>query len=161
MMQIIEYEDQYKEQVIRLILTIQNQEAKIGLSLEEQPDLNNIESAYLKQDGGFWIALNEEDQVVGTIGILNKGNGYGVLKKFFVRADCRSQKVGYRLYHTLLEFCRVKKIKTVLLDTPSVAVVSHRFYERNGFSRITKEELPIPYEFPDRDSYLYMKYETV
>ena len=36
-MEIITYQEQYKQQIIDLILHIQNDEARINLSLEEQP----------------------------------------------------------------------------------------------------------------------------
>lgn len=39
------YNDKYKQEVIDLILYIQNVEAKVNLSLEDQPDLLDI----------FWI----------------------------------------------------------------------------------------------------------
>ena len=42
-MKIITYKDEYKSDVINLILYIQNYESKINLSLAEQPDLNDIE----------------------------------------------------------------------------------------------------------------------
>ena len=45
-MEIITYREEYKQQIIDLILAIQNEEAGINLSLEEQPDLLNIASAY-------------------------------------------------------------------------------------------------------------------
>lgn len=35
---------------------------------------------------------------------------------------------------------------------------SHRFYEKAGFQRISRESLPIEYSFPDRDSLLYVLY---
>lgn len=151
------YKDEYKEEVIKLILDIQNKEAGIGVSLQEQPDLNDIESFYIKGGGYFWIALNEKNEVIGTIGLANKNDGYGILKKFFVRADYRSQKVGLRLYLELLDFCINHGFKTLILDTPSVAKIAHRFYEKNGFVQIAKKELPILYDFPDRNSYLYVK----
>lgn len=156
-MQIIEYEDRYKDQIIDLILTIQNKEAGIGLSLEEQPDLCDIQNAYINDGGDFWVAVNEQGDAVGTIGLMNKGNGYGILKKFFVRSDYRSHKVGLQLYQALQKFCKDNHFKVIILDTPSVAETSHHFYERNGFSRIAKNELPIAYDYPDRDSYLYLK----
>ena len=156
-MNIIQYDEKYKENVIRLILDIQNKEAGIHLFLEEQPDLYDIKKSYIENGGNFWIVRNEADEVIGTIGIMNKGNGYGVLKKFFVRADFRKQKVGLMLYQKLLFFCKNNEIKTIILDTPSVAKASHRFYEQNGFMKIAKENLPIHYEFPDRDSLLYVK----
>lgn len=156
-MEIVTYNEIYKHEVIQLILDIQNQEAGIGLSLEEQPDLNDIETFYMKSGGGFWTALNDENEVIGTIGLINKKNGCGVLKKFFVRSDYRSQKVGFRLYRKLIDFCLANQFDTLILDTPSVAKTSHKFYERNGFFRIVKEELPVPYDYPDRNSYLYKK----
>ena len=155
--EIVSYEDRYKEQVISLILGIQNEEAGIGLFIEEQPDLLDIQESYEKDGGHFWVSLDENGEVAGTIGLMKRKKGLGILKKFFVRKDCRSRKVGLRLYLTLLDFGKKAGISKLLLDTPSVAKASHRFYEENGFVRITKEELPIPYEFPDRDSYLYLK----
>ena len=40
-------------------------------------------------------------------------------------------------------------------SAPSVARVSHRFYEKAGFYKIAKNQLPISYIYPDRDSILY------
>lgn len=154
-MEIITYQDRYWRKAIDLILGIQNEEAGIGLSLEEQPDLLDIPQSYQAPGGQFWLAI-EDDAVVGTLALMNKGQGRGVLKKFFVRKDHRNKRVGYRLYQRLLEFAGEKGLTTILLDTPSVAEASHRFYERAGFRRIGKAELPFPYEYPDRDSYLYV-----
>ncbi|MCM1126368.1 MAG: GNAT family N-acetyltransferase [Lachnospiraceae bacterium] len=156
-MLITDYQEKYKEQIIQLILTIQNQEAGINLSLDEQPDLRDIDFFYTKNGGHFWLAVNEQDEVIGTIALMNKKGGVGILKKFFVRSDCRGQKIGLQLYSSLLNFCTHNNIKTLILDTPAVAAASHRFYERNGFVQITRDNLPIPYDFPDRNSYLYLK----
>lgn len=46
--------------------------------------------------------------------------------------------------------------KQALLDTPSVATDSHRFYERAGFLKIDPSDIPFEYHYPDRDSYLYL-----
>lgn len=154
-MEITTYREKYRQQVIDLILHIQNDEAKIALSLDEQPDLMDIDSYYRKSGGEFWIAV-ENDSVVGTIALMCRGEGNGILKKFFVRRDYRKQKVGYVLYCRLIEFAEEKNISTIILDTPSVAHDSHRFYERSGFVRISRAELPFEYDYPDRDSYLYM-----
>lgn len=48
MIQIEPYSGKWDEEIISLILTIQNEEAKIGLSLEEQPDLLDIHGSYQK-----------------------------------------------------------------------------------------------------------------
>lgn len=154
-MEIITYQEKYKNQVIDLILHIQNDEAKISLSLEEQPDLMDIDSCYRKSGGEFWVAV-ENDSVVGTIALMPKDSGNGVLKKFFVHKDYRGKKVGYALYCNFIEFARKNNIRTIILDTPSVARESHIFYERVGFVKINHEKLPFEYNYPDRNSYLYM-----
>ncbi len=154
-MQIITYNKKYKNQIIELILNIQNNEANINLGIEEQPDLLDIYSSYEKNGGEFWIAV-DEDEVIGTIALMNKGNANSVLKKFFVRQDWRNKKVGLELYKKLLEFANNHNIKMILLDTPSVAQASHKFYEKAGFKRIDKNELPFEYDYPDRNSYLYL-----
>ena len=149
------YRGKHSEEIISLILHIQNDEAKIGLSLDEQPDLKDIASDYQASGGEFWLAT-DCGRVVGTIGLMLRENNCAILKKFFVDADYRSRKVGLALYRALLSFAQEKRVKHILLDTPSVAAASHRFYERAGFRQITAGDLPVAYTYPDRDSLLYL-----
>ncbi|MCC8014290.1 MAG: GNAT family N-acetyltransferase [Eubacterium sp.] len=154
-MEICRYQEQYRQQIIDLILHIQNEEAGIALSIEEQPDLLDIPLFYEKNGGGFWIAV-ENNEVIGTFAFMNYGNGNAVLKKFFVRADWRNKKIGLALYETVISYLKENNYKQALLDTPAVAKTSHRFYEKAGFKRITNEQIPFQYEYPDRNSYLYL-----
>lgn len=149
------YSGKYDNEIISLILDIQNNEAKINLSIDEQPDLKNIAGYYQTGGGQFWIAV-ENERVVGTIGLMPADNNCGILKKFFVRKEYRSKKLGLALYQKLLEYAETKGIHTLILDTTSVAVQSHKFYEKAGFKRISKNELSTEYSYPDRNSYLYM-----
>ena len=48
------------------------------------------------------------------------------------------------------------EIISLILDTPSVARVSHKFYEKARFRKTDKTQLPIEYVYPNRDSLLYM-----
>lgn len=82
--------------------------------------------------------------------------GCAALKKFFVAAPYRSTGLGLALYRRLLAFAREAGVKQLVLDTPAVAAASHRFYERAGFRRITPEALPVRYDYPDRNSRLYL-----
>lgn len=51
-LQIETYSGKYDGEIISLILDIQNKEAKIDLSIEEQPDLLDI-NHYYQQDGRY------------------------------------------------------------------------------------------------------------
>lgn len=154
-MKIETYSGKFDDEIITLILSIQNDEAKIGLSIQEQPDLLDIHRCYQQSGGEFWIALSD-DRVIGTIGLMLKENHCAILKKFFVERAFRSQKVGLSLYNELLKYAVGKGVRYIILDTPAVAHASHKFYEKAGFCRICTEELPVPYSYPDRDSILYL-----
>ncbi|MCM1309007.1 MAG: GNAT family N-acetyltransferase [Butyrivibrio sp.] len=154
-MEIITYRGEYREQLIGLILHIQNDEAKINLSLEEQPDLLDIPNFYERDGGKFWLAL-ENNEVVGTLALMNKGNGNGVLKKGFVKKEYRKRGILTRLYGVLLAYAKNNGMKRLMFDTPSIAADCHRFFEKEGYVRISKAEQPFEYDYPDRDSYLYL-----
>jgi len=145
--------------IIDLILHIQNVEYQVGISLDDQPDLLDIEGSYVSPGGGFWAALNDTGQVIGTIGLQLKAEKIGVLKKFFVSTDYRGGKSGCasRLFDTLLQFSQARGIETIVLDTPSVATRSHAFYRRNGFRQISEAELPVQYDYPNRDSLFFRR----
>lgn len=154
-MQIEAYSGAHDDEIISLILGIQNDEAGIGLPLQEQPDLLDIKRYYQKHGGCFWVALSD-GRVIGTIGLVLKEQHCAVLKKFFVKKEFRSQKVGLALYEVLLRYAKAAGVRHIILDTPSVAHASHRFYEKAGFHKVHTEKLPVPYSYPDRDSILYL-----
>ena len=115
----------------------------------------DIHRNYQQPGGEFWIALSE-GKVVGTIGLMLKEKHCAVMKKFFVKKEFRSQKIGLALYNELLKYAVSKEVHNIILDTPAVAHASHRFYEKAGFHRISTAELPVPYSYPDRESILYL-----
>ena len=96
------------------------------------------------------------EEVIGTIAFMNYGNGNAILKKFFVKEEWRRKKVVLELYKKLIEYLKNNRYNQVLLDTTSITKDSHRFYEKAGFNKINKKELPFEYEYPDRNSYLYL-----
>ena len=54
---------------MNVILTIQQSEFGIPITLEAQPDLLDIPSFYQKDNGNFWIALDGQE-VIGTIALI-------------------------------------------------------------------------------------------
>lgn len=117
--------------------------------------MGDVESAFFAGGGMFWLAV-EGTELVGTLGLAKKNATVGVLKKFFIRKDKRGTGLSRELYDRLIAFAKAEGITKIILDTPSILTRAHRFYERAGFRRITREELPVHYEFPDRNCCLYM-----
>jgi len=143
--------------VVELVLGIQNDEFQLGISLSEQSDLDDINASYRDKNGAFWVA-EKEGVVVGCIGLMALSPKVGVLKKFFLKPAFRGSDKNFsaELFSTLRSFASLHCFNSILLDTPSAATRSHAFYKRVGFRPISKQELPVPYEYPDRDSMLFI-----
>ena len=159
MIVITTHQDQYLSQIIELILTIQQKEFNIPVTVEAQPDLQNIPEVYQTGKGNFWVALNDE-QPVGTIGLIDIGGNTGVIRKMFVHPVYRGKVIGvaHQLLQTLLQWAAQKEMKNLFLGTVEKLHAAHRFYEKNGFTRIPMEELPKQFPLMKVDTIFY-KYE--
>jgi len=130
-------------EVVDLILSIQQKEFNLSITINQQTDLLDIEANYYANGGCFWGAfINEE--LVGTIALLNMGHQTGCIRKMFVKKGFRGKEWGtaQKLLDVLLHFCKDNGIVDLLLGTVEQLKAAHRFYERNGFKQIKKEDLP-------------------
>lgn len=137
------YTDADKKGVADLILTIQNAEFGIPISLEDQPDLNAIPGFYQTNNGNFWVARND-NKIIGTISLLDIGDRKGALRKMFVDKNYRGKEfsVGQKLLNVLLEWAGYKGFTEILLGTTEKFTRAQKFYEKNGFIEIAKTALP-------------------
>lgn len=133
----------YCEQIISLILPIQQIEFNVPVTLEDQPDLLDIETNYHQGGGNFWAAMQGED-LVGTIAMINTGYQASALRKMFVKKEYRGKEYGIaqRLLETYIQFCKDNGITDIYLGTVDLLKAAHRFYEKNGFIRIEMKKLP-------------------
>ena len=143
MIRIVPFAPQHEEDVGALIVGIQRDEFQFPMTLEDQPDLQDIPAFYQQGAGNFWVAL-AEGEVVGTVALLDLGNHQGALRKMFVNANYRGpgHGVSVRLLDTLLQWSRARGVKDVYLGTTEKFLAAHRFYERNGFQQIAASGLP-------------------
>lgn len=155
-MMIQQYEEGYKEEIIDLILTIQQQEFQIPISRKDQPDLETISDFYQSGRGNFWIAL-ENGKVVGTISLLDIGGGLGALRKLFVHPDYRGgkYKTAKRLLDELFQWARKQNFTDIYLGTTAKFLAAHRFYEKNKFALIAPEDLPKSFPIMKVDTRFY------
>lgn len=146
MINITSYNDKYKDDIIKLVLHCQNDGTRPIVDVSGQQDLLDINDCYFKNGGFFWTALNE-NKLAGTIGLMNYGNGIGMLKKFFVYEDYRGEPyhLGQKLYSTLLDFAYKNNFKEIYLDTPKNTIRAHKFYKEAGFVQILQDSSPIKF----------------
>lgn len=153
MIEIRNYEDGDRDDIIALVLHCQNDGTRPLKTVDDQPELLHIREKYLAGGGGFWVA-KEGGKVLGSIGLMIAGKGIGILKKFFVYEPYRGKPhhLGRQLYAVLIDFARERGVQQIILDTPKNTDRAHEFYVRAGFEQVPKEALPIVYDYPYSDS---------
>jgi len=144
------------EQIVDIIIPIQQIEFNVAVTLEAQPDLLDIETYYHKTGGNFWGAFYD-GRLVGTIGFIAFDGHGAALRKMFVRSEFRGKEMGIAqlLLDTLLAHCKQNRIDDIYLGTVEQLKAAHRFYERNGFTRIEKEDLPVNFPLMSSDTMFY------
>jgi len=101
-------------------------------------------------------------QVVGTLALLDVGGGDGALRKMFVRASHRGAKTAggagaaHALLSTLVDWARANGFSRVFLGTTAKYLAAHRFYEKNGFTRVERGDLPPSMPVMKVDTIFYM-----
>ena len=142
--------------IAAVILPIQQVEFGIPVTLEAQPDLGDIQAFYQHGCGNFWVA-EVDGNIVGTIALLDIGNGNAALRKMFVAEPFRGKEhgVAQRLLQELLRWAATKPVASVYLGTTAKFLAAHRFYEKNGFTEIAKTELPESFPIMAVDTKFY------
>ena len=153
-MQIALYQPQYQTAVINLILTIQQQEFELPITLADQSDLLDIPTVYQQGQGNFWVAL-ESDRVIGTIAAIDIGEHQLALRKMFVATLYRRTGVGNQLLNTLCRWAVQRQVSDIYLGTVEVFKGAHQFYENYGFRQIDKLDLPTSFPIMQGDNRFY------
>lgn len=156
MIDIVSFSKHHLAGVIDVILPIQQEEFGIRIELKDQPDLLDIPNFYQKGNGNFWVALCD-GTVVGTVSLLDIGNGQGALRKMFVKKAFRGSEngVAQKLLCGLLKWSKSKGLEEIFLGTTPKFLAAHRFYEKNGFLEIKKSELPAAFPLMVVDTKFY------
>ncbi len=159
------YQTTDKASTLNLILSIQQDEFRVAITAEDQPDLHNISDFYQSGTGNFWVATHDE-KVIGTIALLDIGHQQVALRKMFVakafRGSGHNQKsVGQNkgVAQSLLDQCHQwaadQGVTDIYLGTIDIYRAAMRFYEKNGYRQINKSALPIKFPLIAVDNVFY------
>ena len=99
------------------------------------PYLERFSEVYVLENNAYWVAENDEGQVVAGVGI---GPIEGVqdvceLQKMYCLKDYRGTGIAGKLLEIALEFAR-GKYKSCYLETMDNMDRAKAFYEKHGFS---------------------------
>lgn len=132
-MKIIKFEDKYRDDLIFMILEAKN-------ALGRLPGLNNdlldIKSNYFDNGDLFWIVLDENDRVIGSVGYRTNSDNSGVtLHRLFVKYNLKRQGIGTMLLNTAETHIKSVGKKTIYLNLGigDEWFESRNFYAKHGY----------------------------
>lgn len=143
MVTIVPFTSGHQSGVLDLILPIQQLEFGVPITLVDQPDLLDIANVYQRGNGNFWVALLG-NEVIGTIAMIDIGNGQAALRKMFVKAAWRGapHHIAARLLDALVTWCANRNVQEIYLGTGEKLQAALRFYPKQGFVEIDPALLP-------------------
>lgn len=91
----------------------------------------------------FLIAINKENEIVGTCGGLQQSKDTIKFNCFYVDSKYRNIGIGNKLYNLFLQFVQKEKYQEIILCTFKEYDIAKKFYEKRGFELFEKidEEL--------------------
>ena len=128
------YEEKYRDDLIFMVLQAKDALGRIPTINE---DLLDIPGHYFARGDQFWIALNEEDRVIGCIGYSRlEKKSEAFLHRLYVKATLKHQGIGTALLHTAENAMRNHGIAVshVHLGEPKQQwFESYLFYPKHGY----------------------------
>ena len=128
------YEEKYRDDLIFMVLQAKD---ALGRIPTINSDLLDIQRCYFDRGDLFWIALNEDDRVIGCIGYSKTENASeAFLHRLYVKASEKRKGIGTALLHTAEEAMRNDGIRLSLVHTGEPKdqwFESYSFYPKHGY----------------------------
>lgn len=110
-------------------------------ALERKPTINedllDIRANYFKRGDMFWVAIDEDDRVIGCVGYSKTENlSEAFLHRLFVKASQKRSGIGTALLKTAEEYMRNKGITVSLVhlgEPKEQWFESYSFYPKHGY----------------------------
>ena len=133
-MKIIPFEESYRDDLIFMILQAKD---ALGRKPGLNEDLLDIKSSYFDKGGRFWIAIDENDRVIGSIGYVRvDGTNEAFIHRLFVKVVEKHKGIGTALLKVAEECMKNNKIlvSKVHLGIPKEEwFESYSFYLKHGY----------------------------
>ena len=133
-MKIIHFEESYRDDLIFMILQAKD---ALGRKPGLNEDLLDIKSHYFDKGGRFWIAIDGNDRVIGSIGYVRvDGTNEAFIHRLFVKSAKKRKGIGTALLTQAEECMKNNKIlvSKVHLGIPKEEwFESYSFYLKHGY----------------------------
>ena len=126
-----QYDDCYRDDMIFMVLC-----AKDALKKNPtiNPDLLDIQNNYLNKGDMFWVALGENNRVIGCIGYETINPLEARVHRLYIKPELKRQGIGSALLETVVKYVKEKGYKKISIHTGDEKYwESKLFYKAKGF----------------------------
>lgn len=120
-----------REDAIKFLVQITTEE--FGFSDWKDYFEHKLVEKYKTGKNNFWIALDKENQIIGTCGGLQQAEQTIKMNCFYINSKYRNLGIGKKLYELFLDFAKKENYKEIILCTFKEFDRAIRFYEERGF----------------------------
>lgn len=132
MYRIVEYNENYENQVKDLIVEIFVEEFEFEQYRDYVNRADFIKDFSLK-GGNFWVAVDFDDNVIGTIGAKNHGENTLEIKNVYVKEEFRGFGISQNLLNVLERFAIENGFYNLFLGTYDKLERAIGFYKKNNY----------------------------
>ena len=129
------YEGKYRDDLIFMVLQAKD---ALGRKPTINEDLLDIRTNYFERGDMFWVAVDEDERVIGCVGYSRTENiSEASLHRLFVKASQKRSGIGTALLKTAEEYMRNKGITVSLVhlgEPKEQWFESYSFYPKHGYS---------------------------
>lgn len=129
---IIPYAEKYRDDMIFMVLQAKD---ALGRVPRLNEDLLDVQKNYLDTGDMFWLAIDENDRVIGSIGYnAIPGTTEVMLHRLYVKAERKRQGIGTGLLQTVEQYLRQQGKTTAHVHLGGKEYFeSRQFYPKYGY----------------------------
>lgn len=134
-MKILPFEQKYRDDMIFMVLEAKDALGRIpGLN----EDLLDVQKNYFDKGDMFWIAINEDGRVIGSIGYNSLNSDEVTLHRLFVKHNLKHKGIGTALLKTAEKHIGQKGYKRIIvhLGNKTDFFESWSFYPKHGYKEV-------------------------
>lgn len=130
-MRIIKYDKKYRDDMIFMVLEAKN---ALGRVPRLNEDLLDINKHYLLCGDMFWLAIDDNDRVIGCVGYNKYTEDTAVLHRFYVKYNLKRQGIGTKILEVVERHIKNQGYIYIMVHIGGVEYFeSKQFYPKHGY----------------------------
>ena len=129
-----QYDNFYRDDMIFMVLSAKDALRKVP---SINPDLLDIKTNYIDKGDMFWIALGENNRVIGCVGYETIKPLEARIHRLYIKPELKRQGIGSALLETLVKYVKEKGYNKLSIHTGDEKYrESKLFYKAKGFIEV-------------------------